>query len=136
MEVKIKMKMGGHRNSPTRDILIEILQKAHSPLSVPEIQKTLNKQDKLLNKTTVYREIQKLIVHGIIREIYLGTDKTRYEIVDGEHHHHIMCTSCKKVDKIPLDDGIDKKERQIAKSLNYTNINHSLEFFGLCKNCN
>jgi Fur family ferric uptake transcriptional regulator len=135
MEVKIKMKLNGHRSSQTRNLLISILKRSLRPLSVPEIIESMKEQSHTFNKTTIYREIEKLITHEIVREVYLGSDKARYEMRDNRHHHHIMCTSCKKVDEVPVEDQMTEQEVHIAKKLNYTNINHSLEFFGVCKNC-
>ena len=135
MDVKIKMKMGGHRTSSTRDILIDILHTSGKPLSVPEIIPLMKEKEAIVNKTTVYREIEKLMNHDILKEIYLGADKVRYEIDDKQHHHHIVCVSCKRVDDVPIEKDVEKHEEKISKNLQYKVLNHSLEFFGVCRTC-
>lgn len=135
MDVKIKMKMGGHRTSNTRDILIDILQKSKKPLSVPELLLLLEKRNTVVNKTTIYREIEKLINHAVVKEIYFGNDKARYELTDRDHHHHIICVECKRVDDVFVNQNIESEQKTIAKTLNYKVLDHSLEFFGVCKSC-
>lgn len=130
-----RMKRCGHRASVTRDVLIDILNTAKQPLSVPEIITHMKEKDIVVNKSTVYREIEKLLNHDIIKEIYLETHKIRYEIANKDHHHHIMCVSCKRVDDVPIEKDVEHHEKTIEKKLQYTIVNHSLEFFGVCKSC-
>jgi Fur family ferric uptake transcriptional regulator len=134
-DVKEKMKLGGHRTSATREVLIDVLQKAKKPLAVPELLLLLEKRKTLVNKTTIYREIEKLINHQVVKEIYFGNDKARYELADGDHHHHIICVECKRVDDVAATKDVQLQEKDIAKTLNYKVLDHSLEFFGVCKSC-
>lgn len=134
-DIKIKMKLGGHRTSNTRELLIDIFHSTKKPLSVPELLLLLKQKDTEVNKTTVYREIEKLIHHNILKEVYLKSDKARYELANTKHHHHIVCITCKRVDDIPITDDVEKHEKDIIKKLNYKVLDHSLEFFGVCTNC-
>lgn len=129
------MKKCGHRNSVTRDILIDIMHASSKPLSVPEMLTKMEKQNVRVNKTTVYREIEKLLKHEILKEVYLGGDKIRYEFENDKHHHHVVCVACKRVDEIPVDKDVEIHEKKIEEKLNYKVLNHSLEFFGVCKSC-
>ncbi len=133
--VKSRMKKCGHRASVTRDMLIDILTDATQPLSVPEIIGHMKARNTVVNKSTVYREIEKLLNHDIVKEVYLEANKIRYEIADTDHHHHIMCVSCRRVDDVPIQKDVEQYEKSIEKKLQYTIVNHSLEFFGLCKSC-
>lgn len=133
--VEKKMKKCGHRSSVTRDAVISIFQSSNKPLSVPEILELMKEKDIKVNKTTVYREIEKLQNHSILKEVYLGADKLRYELGNTEHHHHVVCINCDRVDDVPIDKDVESHERKIEQKLNYKVLNHSLEFFGVCKSC-
>jgi Fur family ferric uptake transcriptional regulator len=135
IDVQQTMKMGGHRNTKTRDALISIFESHTSPLSVPDIMEQLAQKNISVNKTTVYREIEKLVNHAMIKPIHFGDQKIRYEIAHREHHHHIMCVQCKRVDDVQLTRDLLSQEKTIAKSMNYKILDHSLEFFGVCKTC-
>ncbi|HRN96206.1 MAG TPA: transcriptional repressor [Candidatus Levybacteria bacterium] len=135
LDVKAKMKMGGHRTSATRELLIDIFQTQKSPLSVPELLELLKEKNTTVNKTTLYREVEKLVNHDILKEVYFKSDKVRYELSNAPHHHHIVCVECKRVDDISMPKDVLTQEKKIKNLLNYKVLDHSLEFFGVCKSC-
>ena len=56
-----------------------------------------------VNKTTICRELDFLMGKGLIKEIEFGEGKKRYEIDSGsDHHHHLICLNCKKVEDVDL----------------------------------
>jgi Fe2+ or Zn2+ uptake regulation protein len=86
-----------------------------------------------VNKTTVYRQIDKLINENKITEVELGDGKKRYELKSLDHHHHLVCKKCGKLEDIELNENDLLKE--VAKRTNFVVDSHSLEFFGHCYNC-
>src|SRR5690606_38060511 len=129
------MKDEGHRASKTRTALVALFTAHPNPLSVPEIEILLTQKKYIVNKTTIYREIEKLLNHNVIKEVYLRDDKVRYELADTNHHHHIVCIECKKIEDVTLDQDVKSYEQTIAKKFKYKILDHSLEFFGLCQKC-
>ena len=123
------LRTAGERITPFRQTLVEILIKAKSPLSALEIQKKVT-----ANKTTIYRELQFLVKNKIAEEVWLGTTPLRYEITES-HHHHLVCVKCQKVSDIEFSTHLEDQERQILKRKKFKVLNHALEFFGLCNNC-
>jgi len=85
------------------------------------------------NKTTIYREIASFVSSGIVKEIDFGDGVKRYESSRRNHHHHLICNSCKKVDDIAIDE--DYLLKGIGRNTGFRIQSHSLEFFGLCANC-
>jgi Fe2+ or Zn2+ uptake regulation protein len=130
-----KLKSKGHRITKARKAILEIFQEEKMPLSVGELGAKLHTLGIKVNKTTLYREIDFLLSEEIIKEINLGEDKKRYEAAGNAHHHHLICINCKKVEDIDLQNDLSKHEAQIKRTKNFKVINHSLEFFGLCKSC-
>lgn len=86
-----------------------------------------------VNKTTVYRQIEKLVNNGVILEVEFGDGKKRYELRSLDHHHHLICNKCGKLEDIELDEQIVLNE--VAKKSDFKVESHSLEFFGLCVDC-
>ncbi len=86
-----------------------------------------------VNKTTVYRQVDKLIRDNKITEVELGDGKKRYELKDLRHHHHLVCNDCGKIEDVELDEKIILKE--LSKKSDFKIERHSFEFFGLCVNC-
>lgn len=132
----LKLKNKGYRFSEVRNLILTSLDNDKRPLSVFDLQKRLKLKKLLVNKTTVYRELNSLKKEGIILELQLKDNKRWYELSSRDHHHHIICVKCDKVEDF---DGCDS-EKLINKALKQAPdfaeiINHTVDFFGLCKSC-
>ena len=99
----------------------------NGPISAQEILKNLQKKSPNINKTTVYRQLEKLAKEGTVTELFLGNDYKSYEI--SSNHHHIICTKCKKVECLPEDCQVNNPKTTFKVT------SHNLEFYGLCPTC-
>lgn len=129
------LRQPGSRLSRVRDLMVAIFQKNHLPLSELEIRKSLSQKGIEVNKTTIYRALEHLKSKNLVQEVDFGEGKKRYELNSGKHHHHLVCTECKKIDEVYIPGDIEKIERKIVKQKHFKITNHALEFFGLCNNC-
>lgn len=125
----------GFKITKVRSNLIEILTKTTTPLSINDLLEKLEEKDLKPNKTTVYREIVFLTDQGLVSGVDFGEGKKRYEGSSKEHHHHVVCINCKKVQDIHMEKDLDKLMEKITRQVGYKSVGHSLEFFGLCKTC-
>lgn len=132
-EFKIILNARSQRITGPRLEILGILKSNHNPLTMSEIHKKL--RNKKIDLATVYRTINLFKELRIVNEIDFKDEFKRYELIyDRHHHHHIVCRKCKRVENVEaciLDD--------VEKFLNkkgYSEISHSLEFFGVCKQCN
>lgn len=125
----------GIRITTTRKMIVDIFVTIAKPLSVQEILAALHKRKKMVNKTTVYRELEFLENKHMIRQVQLGQDRKRYELTSGKHHHHIRCMKCEKIVDIDFPDHLKKTVRFIEKNTDFLVVDHSLEFIGLCASC-
>jgi Fe2+ or Zn2+ uptake regulation protein len=131
-----QLKGKGYRKSSFRENILTYLLKSSSPLSAKEILDSLEADNLFPNKTTVYREIEKLLKERLILEIDLLDGKKRYEIYrTNDHHHHAVCTSCGKVECIDMANDLDAIENQITSKTKFRVESHVLEFFGTCAQC-
>lgn len=108
--------------------VIDILLKNSSPVDVSFLVKKLK-----VNKTTVYRQLEKLIKENIVTEVELGEGKKRYELKSLGHHHHLVCDDCGKLEDVSFNEDILLKE--VNKKSKFLIKSHNLEFFGLCVEC-
>ncbi|OGH94579.1 MAG: hypothetical protein A2538_00265 [Candidatus Magasanikbacteria bacterium RIFOXYD2_FULL_41_14] len=122
------------RLTPRRRAIIETLSK-NGPWSVDLILPELKKRGLPANKTTVYRELNFLNNLGLINELHLPGRKKYYEI-QTEHHHHLICSKCKKIKQLKLPAILCKMLADVTYINNCTITNHHLEFSGLCNRCN
>lgn len=108
--------------------IINILETSDFPLSVPDILSKVS-----ANKTTVYRELYGFLSDKLVSEVDFGDGKKRYEWNKKNHHHHLVCKKCGKIEDVEINE----KEilGKINKRSKFKIENHSMEFFGLCNFC-
>lgn len=130
------LKSNGFRLTKVRKALVEILGQNISPLSAIELLELLKNYDLAVNKTTVYRELEFLLNNKVILELDLLDGMKRYELIDeGHHHHHLVCTSCRKIQCIGMKNDLDHLEQNISQQYSFHIESHVLEFFGRCLAC-
>lgn len=133
-EILKGLKSSGHKMTPVRKTLIEVLLTSDTPLSIEEIGSLLESKKLTPNKTTLYREVEFLKEQELLQEVNLSEGKKRYEISE-DHHHHIICINCQTIKDVPMAQDLNQKEKEIIQKMGFKPIGHSLEFFGLCQNC-
>jgi Fe2+ or Zn2+ uptake regulation protein len=129
------LRESGFKVTKYRVALVELFENYTEPLSVGEIVDRLASSTLYPNKTTLYRELDFLVGAGLVREIDLGDSRKRYELYAREHHHHLVCKQCERIEDVVLEEDIVLMERKIAKMRNFEVKSHMLEFFGLCSHC-
>lgn len=133
-EILYELESEGHKLTRLREVLIILFTQGH-PLLVEELVKQLKKQGILVHRTTLYRELEFLEKKQVITRVNVPGNKLRYEFADGHHHHHVVCTQCRKIEDIELDNDADELEKLIKNKKNFSITRHALEFFGLCGTC-
>jgi Fe2+ or Zn2+ uptake regulation protein len=130
------LKEHGHRMTKVRRAMLDILCKSKAPISAAEIINSLKRRSLDVNKTTVYREIDFLQAEKILREVDLLDGKKRYEVLgEHDHHHHMICTTCKAIRCMDMHNDLDELEAEIMRKFHFKVTSHTLEFFGVCENC-
>ena len=123
----------GGRITKVRKLIIQILLDSNCLLSRIDILVKLKKQKIKPNRSTIFRELTFLTQHQIILKNTIA-DVDYYEIAK-EHHHHLVCLNCNSIKKVSLAYHLTDQEKQIAKQNQFNIINHTLEFYGYCHNC-
>jgi len=90
----------------------------------------------LCDKATVFRLLQKLAVHGIVRRLGLHERAAYFVLlVPGKHSDYLICTSCGNIESIQAPCPVHHLEDEIREKTGYRNLYHELEFFGVCPAC-
>ena len=128
----------GQRYTPARRAVVEALERADKPVTLPEI---LADNDDLA-QSSAYRNLAELVDAGVVRRIITSDEYSHFEITDqltGEHHHHLICTGCGAVEDftVPneLEDLIDRASRVVARDQQWAVENHRLDLVGRCAGC-
>lgn len=114
--------------------ILKALSRSSRPLSVPEIHSMLDEECDL---STVFRTVTQFREKNLIREVNLDEGFIRFEMgsteVHDHHHHHVRCRKCGDIKNIEKCD-LAVFEKAIAK-LGFSDMEHRLEFIGLCSKC-
>lgn len=131
-QIKQLIKSSGLNFTRPRKEILSLLTKQHGPFSAEEISKILGPQS--CDQATVFRTLKQFSAKGLVNTVTLNEGFVRYEFNDPtHHHHHLICRHCQKLETIDDCDVLDL-EKKLAKK-GYTQLTHSLEFFGLCPTC-
>ena len=103
-------------------------------LTAEDIYKQLVAEDIEVGLATVYRVLTQFEAAGLIVRLYFGNDRATYEMDDGAHHDHIVCTRCGRVEEF-VDKEIEKRQKQIAVRLGFELEGLSFALYGVCEYC-
>lgn len=112
--------------------LIESATAKH--LSAEDIYKSLAEEGSDIALATVYRVLAQFEQAGIVTRHHFEGDHAVYELNQGEHHDHLVCTHCNDVVEF-FDPEIERRQEQIAKQSGFVMTDHALNIFGVCKKC-
>ncbi len=126
------IKNAGLKVTTPRMRILQILQEGH--LTAEEIYKELAAQGSEVGLATVYRVLTQFENAGLVIKHNFGDGRAVYELAKGEHHDHLVCIKCGKVEEF-IDDVIEQRQAQIAKEKNFKMTDHSLHIIGFCASC-
>ena len=126
----------GMRITKNRVQILESMLKAEKPLSLDEIQGRSCNGAESPDYATVFRVMTLLENLQVAQKVNLNRACSYYELVNPQQHYdHIICTECGRVTLIVDSCPVEKVERKIEKRYGYSDIRHSLEYFGKCREC-
>jgi Fur family transcriptional regulator, ferric uptake regulator len=123
----------GLKQTPARIAVLSILQEQNRPMDVAEILELVRSEGIETNQATVYRILDIFCEKGMVNRFEFHEGKFRYELA-GADHHHLLCESCGRIEDLS-DCNIPDWEVEITRKKGFLVKRHSLEFFGLCQNC-
>jgi len=135
-EIKDLLVENGISRTKIKTQIIDLLSKSKKPLSANELYQKIGASS--CNISSVFRTLTQFQEKGLIREINLGEDFFRFELInqqenDDHHHHHVRCRDCGDIKFIEQCD-LSLFEKVISK-LGFKNMEHYLEFTGICSKC-
>jgi Fur family ferric uptake transcriptional regulator len=80
----------------------------------------------------VYRVLTQFETAGLVTRHHFEGATAVFELNQGEHHDHIVCMDCGKVEEF-IDANIEKRQRDIASTKGFELSDHSMILFGRCQ---
>lgn len=117
--------------------LVELLVDVDRPVTIPELME----QGAIQSQSSLYRNLAILEQCGAVHRIASTDDVARYELTEelSEHHHHVVCQACGRIDDIVLPAALERALGDAAaearRQQDFDVDSHRLEFVGTCSTC-
>ena len=114
--------------------LFEQSDKRH--MTAEEVYRLLSNEGLDIGLATVYRVLTQFEQAGLLIRHHFDSDKAVFELNAGDHHDHLVCLQCGKVEEF-VDSEIEKRQQRIAKERGFAIRDHSLQIYADCikENC-
>ncbi len=126
----------GHRAGGARTAVVELLGRQQCCLTAQEIFDRLRSEGRRVGIASVYRTLEQLTRDGFVERIDIGGGPSRFEPIHagGEHHHHLVCDDCGKVEAF-ADDELERTLRKVEGRTGYSVAGHDVVLRGACTDC-
>ena len=124
----------GVRPTRQRLLVLETLAAEPHDATAQEIHARLGEQGERVGLATVYRALAILREKDIVDELVHTAGETCYRLCSPGHHHHLVCSSCHRVEELEGCE-IDSWVARTSKSHGFKASSHTVEVVGLCADC-
>ena len=126
----------GLRNGGARRAVVEHLGEQPCCTTAQEIFDGIREQGGRVGIASVYRALDQLVELDLVQRVELGDGVARFEPshAGGDHHHHLVCDDCGKVEPFS-DPGLERALEQTASRLAYDMQGHEVVLHGHCSDC-
>lgn len=132
--IQTALKQKGFRLTSSRQKIVQALLGCGGHITADGLLEVVHETDATVGRMTVYRTLELLSELGLIRPVYQGTGAAHYILLDGGHHHHLICSGCDAV--IEFEEcGLQEMGKLLADRFNFEIEGHLVEFYGRCANC-
>lgn len=137
-DFKEKLKEKGCKlTTQRRSVLDVFIEHSNEHLSTEEIYDIVKVNFPEIGLATVYRTVQLFEEMGIVDRLNFDDGCSRFELSSEDtvhHHHHLICEACNRVFEVE-NDLLEEIEKEIESKYNFKVHNHSVMFYGICKDC-
>jgi Fur family ferric uptake transcriptional regulator len=131
-----RLRQESGRSGGARRLVVELLGEQDCCLSAQEIHDALRGRGGSVGIASVYRALEGMDALGLVQRIDLGDGVARFEPAHagGDHHHHLVCDDCGKVE--PFEDaGLESAIERVAGGRGYAVAAHEVVLRGACEEC-
>ncbi len=127
-----ELKSTGLKATLPRLKILEIFQKGNlRHMTAEDVFRVLLQERSDVGLATVYRVLTQFEQAGILSRSHFESGKAVYELNEGQHHDHLVCLDCGKVDEF-YDAEIEKRQHAVAKAKGFSISDHALSLYATC----
>ena len=132
MNTVSELKSTGLKATLPRLKILEIFQRgAQRHMTAEDVYRILLDERSDVGLATVYRVLTQFEQAGILSRSHFESDKTVYELNEGQHHDHLVCIDCGRVEEF-YDPEIESRQSEVARARGFTITDHALSLYAHC----
>ncbi|HTE65674.1 MAG TPA: Fur family transcriptional regulator [Candidatus Binatia bacterium] len=129
-----RLRAAGARVTPQRLQVADALATAGRQLTAQELWQRLRRREPAIGRATVFRTVEALVAAGVARRLELENHVYGYVACQPEHHHHLACSVCGRVEEIG-EAYIRPVAERVAADTGFKIDDARLDFYGRCARC-
>jgi Fur family ferric uptake transcriptional regulator len=127
-----ELKHSGLKATLPRLKILEVFEAgAQRHMTAEDVYKALLASDADIGLATVYRVLMQFEQAGLLLRSNFESGKAVYELNLGQHHDHLVCLSCGRVEEF-FDAEIESRQRAIAQARGFALQEHALSLYANC----
>jgi Fur family ferric uptake transcriptional regulator len=134
LDARDRLTAAGERVTRQRLLVANALAGSGRQLTAEQLYRSLRRQVPGIGRATVFRTLETLVDAGVARRLELDGHVYAYVACLPEHHHHLACTRCGRVEEID-EAYVTPIARRLAADLGFEIDDARLDFYGRCAAC-
>jgi Fur family ferric uptake transcriptional regulator len=113
--------------------ILELFQKAPlRHMTADDVYRQALLENLDVGLATVYRVLTQFEQAGILSRSHFEGGKAVFELNEGQHHDHLVCIDCGRVEEF-FDPDIEQRQQRIARSKGFELADHALSLYAHCR---
>jgi Fur family ferric uptake transcriptional regulator len=129
-----RLAAAGERVTRQRLLVADALASAARQVSAQDLYDRLRRLEPRIGRATVFRTLEALVAAGVARRLEQDGHVYGYVACRPEHHHHLACDQCGRVEEIG-EGYITPVAERLAAERGFQIDDARLDFYGLCATC-
>lgn len=100
-------------------------------LTAEDVYRLLMSEGMDIGLATVYRVLTQFEQAGLLERHYFETGKAVFELNKGQHHDHLVCLQCGRVEEF-FDPEIERRQHAVATERGFAVREHALYLYAEC----
>lgn len=127
-----ELKSTGLKATLPRLKILDVFQKgAQRHMTAEDVFRVLLEERSDIGLATVYRVLTQFEQAGILSRSHFESGKAVYELNEGQHHDHLVCLDCGRVEEF-YDPDIEQRQNAVAAAKGFAIADHALSLYAHC----
>lgn len=129
-----RLRQAGERVTRQRLLISDALSAVGRQVTAQDLYERLRRREPRIGRATVFRTLEALASAGVARRLEQDGHIYGYVACRREHHHHLACDQCGRVEEID-ERYVTPIAERVAADLGFAIDDARLDFYGICARC-